>query len=308
MMSAFKFHRLLIAVCLAGILTSSLEGVSPVRRDVPPQEALELLDLLARGDVRAPELRPIVRRIVMERYGSRGRVGVILGEAVKSGEVSREVIEAALEAEGCPVSADSMAGQCGSLAASFRASLANSTKVGLVVTGTENLVEERERTTALVLKAETESPAGNAAFRASYARAVISQSESPLASALAYSIVSSHEELPDIRDREVFRAMGRVTVGGKTLEQLNPAPFRAAFAVAFRDRIERAHGDPTVVAEVRALPEDLLTRARQVDAQTTSPFMGEASSVACVLEAWRKEKAPPNRWVSWKAQLVCQGW
>lgn len=295
-------------VLFAGVLALSVEGSAPTRRDQPPQEALELLDLLAKGNVKAEDLRPIVRRVVSEKYGTKGGIGAILGEAVHWGELRRQTVEAVMESEGCAPSTNAMAGQCGVLASSFRASISKRAGTRLAAADMQALEHERDRARAMVLKAEGENPVGNAAYRAAFASAVIIQSKSPLASALEHFMVTAPEDLPDPKDREVFRAMGRMTVRGEVQEQLNPAPFRSAFAVAFRDRIENAKGDPGIVAEARGLPEELLVRVRQSEAGSTMPFMEDGSPIACVLAAWRKGETPLNRWLAWKEQMICEGW
>ena len=297
---------------LTAIATGHLEASSPIYREPPPKEALEFLDLLVSEEVTVETLRPIIHSVVGERFGTKDRIGGILGVAVYEGAVKKSIAVRAMNAEGCYQDAHPGAGSCGRLVSGFKNGMRGNqiTKPALGMSSSssaDELEAELVRDRAQVIRAETESLGGNAAYRAEYARALISRSDRPLEAALRYFLITSPEELPDSEDQKVFRAMGRVTVRGKVQEGVDPGAFRDPFGAVFRQRIEAARGDPQIVTEVRSIPEDLLTRVRELDSKSTLSFLA-GNPVGCVVDAWRKGAEPMNRWAAWKQQLICQGW
>lgn len=293
-----------------GIALGMTRGLAAQVPPPPPPEAIRLLDLLAQGSVTLADLKDVLHPVLAEKYGTKYNIGYILLEAIKRGALSKDEVAMAMESEGCPISTNIVGTQCGELARIIqRADKSAASAAGVSAVGPQAARATIEQARAEILQLGPKVAGSNETLRNRYAAALIQQGASPLRRAVELFCINSVDELDSEDDRKTVRALAGRHENPKDRDEAAVDRLRSGFGGALCTMYYDARPTPEMLAEVRAIPAEVIQRAMQVDRRYgVGGPLRHCSAITCGFDAWRKGTEPPNQWTAWKELLLCTGW
>lgn len=271
-------------------------AVSPIGIEAPSEMELKILQLLSQKELTVETLSPLLSGMLSKEFG-RDHSHLILAAAVRSGSLDEHVVLEAISALGCRPLAKQGTGQCRAFRDGFSAAQRWRPKPA-------DLAGARTQ----LLQFAKEHTGGHLGIEANYAAALIDSRNLTAANVLELFVAGDLRSLESPAEEEAFGAMGWVTFDPVRQFDVTHASnrLRSALGSAFAQRLGDSQGDPALVTQVRAIPADLLERSRELNDRYWPNFLDKRN--LCVLDRWRADKDPPDRWSAWSQMLGCRGW
>ena len=278
------------ALLAAGaLLFSALGAASHGARDRAPAEVVQLLDSLAKSEATVDQLRQSLRPVLTQQYGDKYRIRIVLTEAIRTGALRHSDVLQALYAEGCPGERYGTGSACTRIMEAL-----SERPQGSTARAQREELHGQLDSLRVQLAAERAENRESITTREAYVKALLAQTGDIPASALDVFISGSLAIVENSRDAKLVSDSAKV---------------RTAAGAVFQEMIIRSMGKPDVVREIRALPEDKIRTAAQIDrASLHSPSGLSEPGISCVVGKWRKHSDLPNRWLAWKELVQCTGW
>jgi hypothetical protein len=253
------------------------------------------LRLLSQNELTVDALAPLLK-LALSEPGGDYRMGYILGTAVRETAIPMTLVQHSLADSGCRSAPEGPDVRCRRFQESVIAAIAYQTPS-----------TDLSRARARLLKFASEQPGGNHDLEAAYARALI-ESRPLTVRDILESYISADPRATSLIDKEVAAAFGWLMINGEASfdQSFANRRWRSALARALADILRESRGDPEVVKQVRDLPEDALTHAREIESPDWRSLLSR--STLCTVDKWRAGDAAPDKWTAWSQLLVCRGW
>jgi hypothetical protein len=281
---AWRFRWL--PVVLATVLVHPLLGSTPVTTEPPSESELAVLRLLSQNELTVDALAPLLK-LALSEPGGDYRMGYVLGTAVRESAIPMTLVQRSMADSGCRSAPEGPDVRCRRFQESVSAAI-----------GYRARSTDLSRDRARLLKFAREQPGGNHDLEAAYARALIDSRQLTTLDILE-SYLSADPRAKGLVDEDVAAAFG-----------VDPSSagrrWRSALATALAQILRESRGDPEVVKQVRNLPEEALTHARELESPDSRSLLSR--STLCTIDKWRAGDAAPDKWTAWSQLLVCRGW
>jgi hypothetical protein len=268
----------------------------PVTSDPPSKGELEILRLLSRDELEAGNLKPILFEAVRDDLRREYRVAAILAEAVKVRSIPEGTVWRAFGQIACDESKQTEA-RCWHFTQAFRAALVYQPQQPV------GLAEARSR----ILKLAERETGGHLGMEAEYVRALFASRGMNLSDLLTGFVRGDLPSPIDPADQAVVAAIGLVERNGHREFDRGylVVRLRQAFGSAVGLVLQDWHGNSEIVRQAREVPAELLREVTSVRSQYIGEMM--TSTTLCILDHWREENEPPDRWRAWSQFLSCRG-